>query len=273
MLLAVDIGNTNTVVGVYDQAALKGSFRVASQHHMTADEAGFFVTGLLTRMNVEPSTVDKVIIGSVVPQLTTVFETTARKYFGCEPITVTARTKLPVRVEVDRPDEVGADRIANAAAGFNRFGGPVIVVDFGTATTFDVVNKEGAYVGGVIIPGPETAMADLARRAARLFEIRIEPPDRVVGKTTAGALKSGMFFGTVGQVDYIIERILDEQGWLIGRPPRLPEDKTAGVEACRSVVVVATGGLASGLEKHSRYIKLVDPNLTLDGLRLIAEMN
>jgi type III pantothenate kinase len=117
-----------------------------------------------------------------------------------------------------------------------------------------VVNKGGAYVGGVIIPGPETAMADLARRAARLFEIRIEPPDRVVGTTTAGALKSGMFFGTVGQVDYIIERILDETGF----------------DNC---MVVATGGLAGGLEKHSRYIKLVDPNLTLDGLRLIAEMN
>jgi type III pantothenate kinase len=254
MLLAIDIGNTNTVVGVYDLTALKGSFRVASQHHMTADEAGFFVTGLLGRMDIAATAVDKVVIGSVVPQLTTVFETTSRKYFGCEPITVSARTKLPVRVEVERPDEVGADRIANAAAGFNRFGGPVIVVDFGTATTFDVVNKEGAYIGGVIIPGPETAMADLARRAARLFEIRIEPPDRVVGKTTAGALKSGMFYGTVGQVDYIIERILDETGFA-------------------NCMVVATGGLASGLEKHSQHIKLVDPNLTLDGLRLIAEMN
>ena len=254
MLLAIDIGNTNTVVGVYDRAALKGSFRVASQHHMTADEAGFFVTGLLGRMGIDPIAVDKVVIGSVVPQLTNVFETTAIKYFGCNPIMVTARINLPVRVEVDRPDEVGADRIANAAAGFNRFGGPVIVVDFGTATTFDVVNKDGAYVGGVIIPGPETSMADLARRAARLFEIRIEPPDQVVGKTTAGALKSGMFYGTVGQVDYIIERILDETGFA-------------------NCMVVATGGLAGGLEKHSRYIKQVEPNLTLDGLRLIAEMN
>ena len=254
MLLAIDIGNTNTVVGVYDRAALKGSFRVESRHRMTADEAGFFLSGLLQRMDIAPTAVDKVVIGSVVPQLTNVFEGTARQYFGCTPITISARIKLPIRVEVDRPDEVGADRIANAAAGFHRFGGPVIVVDFGTATTFDVVNREGAYVGGVIIPGPETAMADLARRAARLFEIRIEPPDRVVGTTTAGALKSGMFFGTVGQVDYIIERILNETGF----------------DNC---MVVATGGLAGGLEKHSQYIKLVDPNLTLDGLRLIAEMN
>ncbi|MCX6834965.1 MAG: type III pantothenate kinase [candidate division Zixibacteria bacterium] len=254
MLIAIDIGNTNTVVGVYDAATLKGSFRVASQHHMTSDEAGFFITGLLNRMQVDLSKVKQVVIGSVVPPLTSVFEETSRKYFGCTPLTVSARIKLPVRVEVDNPDEVGADRIANAAAGFDRFGGPVIVVDFGTATTFDVVSTDGAYIGGVIIPGPETSMAELARKAARLFEIRIEPPDRVVGKSTASALKSGLFYGTVGQVDYIIERIIEETGFV-------------------HCTVVATGGLAGGIEKHSRQIKLVDPNLTLDGLRLIAEMN
>ncbi|MEW5797243.1 MAG: type III pantothenate kinase [Candidatus Zixiibacteriota bacterium] len=254
MLLAIDIGNTNTVVGVYDSAALKGSFRVASQHHMTSDEAGFFVMGLLDRMQVDLSAVMKVVIGSVVPPLTSTFEEMSRKFLKCHPITVSARIKLPVRIEIDRPDEVGADRIANAAAGWHRFGGPVIVVDFGTATTFDVVSKEGAYIGGVIIPGPETSMAELARKAARLFEIRIEPPDRVVGKSTAGALKSGLFYGTIGQVDYIIERIKAETGF----------------DGC---TVIATGGLSAGLEKHSRYIKSVDPNLTLDGLRLIAEMN
>ena len=254
MLLAIDIGNTNTVVGVYDNSTLKGSFRASSRREMTADEAGFFITGLLNRMQVDPSKVKKVVIGSVVPPLTSVFEETSRKYFGCVPILVSARINLPVRVEIDNPDEVGADRIANAAAGFNRFGGPVIVVDFGTATTFDVVSKDGAYIGGVIIPGPETSMAELARKAARLFEIRIEPPDRVVGKSTAGALKSGLFFGTVGQVDYIIERIIEETGFV-------------------NCTVVATGGLASGIEKHLRHIKQVDPNLTLDGLRLIADMN
>ena len=254
MLLAIDIGNTNTVFGVYRETALRGSFRVASRRDLTADEAGSFVLSLLKRMEIEATEVDKVVIGSVVPPLTSVFEETSRKYLGCNPITVTARIKLPVRIEIDRPDEVGADRIANAAAGFQRFGGPVIVVDFGTATTFDVVSTDGAYIGGVIIPGPETSMADLARKAARLFEIRIEPPDRVVGKTTAGALKSGLFFGTVGQVDYIIERIKEETGF----------------DGC---TVVATGGLAGSIEKYSQHIKLVDPNLTLDGLRLIAEMN
>jgi type III pantothenate kinase len=254
MLLAIDIGNTNTVVGVFRDGALRDSFRVTSKRQMTADEAGFFISGLLERMKITTGEIDKVVIGSVVPALTSVFEETSRRYFGCIPIMVSARIKLPVKVEIDKPDEVGADRIANAAGAFNRFGGPVIVVDFGTATTFDVVSKEGAYIGGVIIPGPETSMADLARKAAKLFEIRIEPPDTVVGKSTAGALKSGLFFGTVGQVDYIIERIIEETEF----------EKTT---------IVATGGLATGIEKYSRHIKQVEPNLTLEGLRLIAEMN
>lgn len=254
MLLAIDIGNTNTVVGVYHDGTLKDSFRVTSQQRVTSDEAGFFISGLLERMKIAPDQIDKVVIGSVVPPLTSVFEETARKYFGCLPVIVTARIKLPVKIEIDKPDEVGADRIANAAGAYDKFGGPVIVVDFGTATTFDIVSKEGAYIGGVIIPGPETSMAELARKAARLFEIRIEPPDSVVGKSTAGALKSGLFFGTVGQVDYIIERIIEETGF----------------ERC---TIVATGGLATGIEKYSRHIKLVEPILTLEGLRLIGEMN
>jgi type III pantothenate kinase len=270
MLLAIDIGNTNTVVGVYENGALKGSFRASARREMTADEAGFFLLNLLESRSgplrsrqgsqdrkgpdLQSSVFEKVVIGSVVPPLTSVYEQAVKKYFEIAPIIVSAHIKLPVRIEIDNPDEVGADRIANAAAGFRKFGGPVIVVDFGTATTFDVVSQDGAYIGGVIIPGPETSMADLARKAARLFEIRIEPPDRVVGKTTAGALKSGLFFGTVGQVDYIIERIIAETGFV-------------------NCTVVATGGLASGIEKHSRHIKQVDPNLTLDGLRLVAEMN
>jgi type III pantothenate kinase len=221
---------------------------------MTADEAGFFISGLLDRMHITGEQVQEVVIGSVVPPLTPVFEQTARKYFGCIPIMVSARIKLPIKVEIDHPDEVGADRIANAAAAFSKFGGPVIVVDFGTATTLDVVSKAGAYIGGVILPGPETSMATLARKAARLFEVRIEPPDSVVGKSTAGALKSGFFFGTVGQVDFLIDKILEETEF----------------ERC---TVIATGGLASGIEKFSRHIKLIEPNLTLEGLRLIAGMN
>ena len=254
MLLAIDIGNTNVVVGIFDRDQLTDSFRTTSQLDMTTDQASLFLGDLLEQKNLAPQQINKIVVGSVVPPLTSVFEQAVRKVFGVEAIMVTTQIKLPVKIEIDKPDEVGADRIANAAAVFERYGGPSIVVDFGTATTFDVISDEGAYIGGVIIPGPKTSMAELARRAAKLFEIKIEPPERVVGKSTAGALKSGLFFGTVGQVDYIIERIIDETGF----------------ENC---TIVATGGLAGEIEKHSRYIKQVDPNLTLDGLRLIADIN
>ncbi|MBK7142698.1 MAG: type III pantothenate kinase [bacterium] len=254
MLLAIDIGNTNTVVGVYKGRTLKDHFRVASNRTLTTDEAGFFCTGLLERMKVANEEIDKVVIASVVPHLTPVFETMARKYFGCVPVVVSSHIQLSIKIEIDHPEQVGADRIANAVAGFSKFGGPVIIVDFGTATTFDVVNESGAYIGGVIIPGPETSMAELARRAARLFEVRIEPPNTVVGKSTAGALKSGLFYGTVGQVDFIIDKIIEETGF-------------------ERATILATGGLASNMEKFSRHIRMVDPTLTLEGLRLIGDLN
>lgn len=253
MLLALDVGNTNTVIGLFDGEILKGQFRVASNRTLTSDEAGFFITGLLERTGIKSSQISSVVIGSVVPHLTGVLEETARSCFGREPLTVTARIKLPVTIEIDEPDEVGADRIANAVAAHHLFPGDSIVVDFGTATTFDVINKSGAYIGGVIIPGPETAMAELAHKAARLFEVRFERPDRVVGTSTAGALKSGLFHGLIGQVDYIIGKIIEETGFA---------DPT----------VVATGGLSEGIEKHSRYIERIEPTLTLEGLRLIGQM-
>lgn len=254
MLLTIDIGNTDTVIGVFKGETLKDHFRVSSQQHLTADEAGFFITGLLERLHVTNEEVTEVVIGSVVPPLTSVFEETSRKYFGCLPIIVSSHIKLPIKIEIDQPDQVGADRIANSVAAFAKFGGPVIVVDFGTATTFDIVSAKGAYIGGVIIPGPETSMAELVRRAARLFEIRIEKPDSVVGKSTAGALKSGLFYGTIGQVDYIISKIIEETGF-------------------ENVRVISTGGLAAGLEKASSQIQHREPTLTLDGLRLIAVLN
>ena len=252
MLLAVDIGNTDTVAGVFEGKTLKSSFRVSSVRPMTADEAGFFVTGLLQRMDVAREKIDSVVIGSVVPSLTPVFESASARYLHCSPVIVSAHIKLPIRIEIDLPDQVGADRIANSVAGFDKFGGPVIVVDFGTATTFDVVSSEGAYIGGVIIPGPETSMAELARRAARLFEVPFEKPSSVVGKSTTDALKSGLFFGTVGQIDYILEMILKETGFT-------------------DPSIVATGGLTNSIQNYSQHIRAVEPNLTLEGLRLIFD--
>jgi type III pantothenate kinase len=254
MLLAIDIGNTNTVIGVFDGEDLKGSFRAASARQTTSDEVGFFITGLLERMGEDGKAVKKVIISSVVPPLTRIFAQTAKTYFKCEPVVVSAQINLPIKIDYARPDQVGADRIANSVAAHAAHGAPVIVVDFGTAINFDIVDAQGAYIGGVLCPGPEASMAELARKAARLFEVTIEPPDTVVGKTTAEALKSGFFYGTIGQIDFILDKIIQEQGF----------DNPA---------VVATGGLANGIEKHSRYIKIIEPNLTLTGLRIIADLN
>ena len=254
MLLAIDIGNTNTVLGVFDQTRLIGHIRVTTRDRLTVDEGRFLFITALEEMKVKSNDIASVVLGSVVPPLTGIFETAAKRLFDCEAIVVSHRVKLPIAIEIDQPEQLGADRIANAVAGYDKFGGPVIIVDFGTATTFDVVNEKGAYIGGVIIPGPETSMAELAKKAARLFEVRIEPPDRVVGKSTAGALKSGLFYGTVGQVDFIVDRILDETAF----------------NRCE---VVATGGFASGIQEHSRHVKLIEPTLTLEGLRLIGEIN
>ena len=252
MLLAIDIGNTNTVIGIFDGATLRDSFRVSSSQTMTSDEAGFFIHCSLERLGVGGDRIKEVIIGSVVPSLTPVFETTAKRYCGCIPTVVSAGLQLPIQIKIDRPDQLGADRIANSVAAYSRYGGPVIVVDFGTSTNFDIVDKEGSFIGGVLCPGPETSMVELAKRAARLFEIRIEKPQSVIGRSTAGALKSGFFYGTIGQVDFILDRIIEEAGF--DRP-----------------VIVATGGYAVGIQEHSRHIKLVEPDLTLEGLRLIAE--
>ncbi len=254
MLFAIDIGNTNVVAGVFDREKLRGQVRLSTPPRLTIDECGLQLESALGRMGVDSRRVLSTVIASVVPSLTGIFETATAAMTGQPPLVVSHRVKLPIAIRINRPEQLGADRIANAVAGYTRFGGPIIVVDFGTATTFDVVDESGAYIGGVIIPGPETAMAELVRKAARLFEVRIERPDSVVGKSTAGALKSGLFYGTVGQVNHIIERIIYETGF----------------RDCR---VIATGGLAPGIEKASRRIVRVEPTLTLEGLRAISEAN
>jgi type III pantothenate kinase len=251
MLLAIDIGNTNIVAGIFRGESLMHSFRISSRNHLTSDEAMVYVEAALARAGAETSDISNAIIASVVPRLTGAFDEACRSLFRQQAMILTARTPMSLKIDIDMPEQLGADRIANAVAGFVKWGGPVIIVDFGTATTFDVVDATGTYIGGIIVPGPETAMEELAKRAARLFEVRIEEPTSVVGKSTAAALKSGLFYGTIGQTDYIIERILAETHFV-------------------NATIVATGGLASGMDRHSRYIKHVDQDLTLDGLRIIA---
>ncbi len=254
MLIAIDIGNTNTVVGVFDGDTLLSHFRVTSQTQMTVDEAGLFVTSLLDRnIAADAGRVSNVAVCSVVPSLTGVYEQMSRKYFKIEPIVVSAESKLPIDIDYPEPSEIGADRLANAAAGYHRVGKALVVVDLGTAINFDVVSSKGAYIGGVIAPGTQTAGAGLAKKAARLFEVRSEKPKSAVGKSTAEAIKSGLFYGTVGVIDHILERIFSE----LGGP----------------TTVIGTGGEAEIYGKESKYVGEIVPTLTLEGIRLIAGLN
>jgi len=253
MLLVIDIGNTNIKGGVYD-GALLGTRRLPTPSHTESDFFADWLKEVLGSTGASGSAIEKTVVGSVVPSLDEPIAQACHSLVGHTPVFVTPDVNLPLSIEIDRPEQVGADRIANAAAGIKQFGAPCVIVDFGTATTFDCVSPDGAYVGGVIIPGPQTAMADLAQRAAKLFAVEIEPPERVIGRSTEQALQSGFFHGTVGQVDFIIERIIAELGG-------------SGHH------VIATGGLAGRIEKHSRFIEAVVPDLTLDGLRIIGEMN
>lgn len=254
MLLAIDIGNTDTVIGVFVGDKLATHFRIASSRNLTADEAGLSVTALVRHHLPDAGkAISRVAICSVVPQLTGIYERMTRQYFEREPLTISTHIRLPFKVDYHDPGEVGSDRLANAAAGYARLKTAHVVVDIGTATTFDVIGENGDYLGGIIAPGPQTAGANLAQKAARLFEVRIEKPKLVIGKTTAEAIKSGLYYGTIGLVDNILERIFGDLG--------------------HQVPVLATGGEAEVYAADSKYITSVVPTLTLEGIKLISDYN
>jgi type III pantothenate kinase len=253
MWLVIDVGNTNTVLGIYDGKKLLHHWRIASDQERTADEQALLLRQLSEAASLEMSKIDGVIIGSVVPALTQTYAQAARTLFGITPIEVTADLDLDLEIGYEDPRQMGADRIANAVAARERFSGPVIVVDFGTATTFDVISREGKYLGGIIAPGLHTSATDLFARAARLPRfVEIKEPKRIIGKNTVESIQAGLFFGTVGQVDEIVSRIQSELG--------------------EKALVVATGGLAELIAPQSRTIEKVCLTLTLDGLLEIAEM-
>jgi type III pantothenate kinase len=253
MLIAIDIGNTNIKVGLFSGDKLKDVLRLATRRDLTADELGIPISDWLGRMNIGGEQIEDTIVASVVPSMTNQCAEMCKRYLGCRPAIVSAASRLPISFSVDNPTQLGADRIANAVAGYVKFGGPLIVVDFGTATKFEVVDRSGVYQGGVIAPGIETSIAELARRAEKLFEVKIEPPAHVIGKNTVDAMKSGAFWGTIGQVDYIIERLLVEKRW-------------------DGASIVATGGLAPQIVEYSRHVRILEPHLTLHGLREISLM-
>jgi type III pantothenate kinase len=251
-LLAVDVGNTNTVLGLFEGTELVRHWRLTSRRDATSDEIALSARGLLTeaeRAEERP----EVIVASVVPSLRFPLRQAFRHLFGAEPLFVEPGVKTGMPILYDVPQEVGADRIVNGVAAYAKFGALCVVVDFGTATTFDVVTAKGEYAGGVIVPGIAISAEALFERAARLWRVEIRRPERVIGKTTASSIQSGLYFGYLSLVDGVIDRIEKE----LGSRPR----------------VIATGGLAELFGGGSERIEEIDPLLTLTGLRLIHERN
>ncbi len=253
MLLAVDAGNTHTVIGLYREATLEAHWRIATRKDATPDETGVLLHALFAQAGTDPGRVRGMIVSSVVPDLNVVLSKAARRYFKVEPLFVEPGVKTGLPILYENPHEVGADRIVNAVAAVARYGAPVIVLDFGTATTLDVVSTRGEYLGGVIAPGLGISAEALFARAARLTRVDLKRPTRVVGRTTEESVQSGLFHGYVALVEGLVRRVRAE----------------LGVEAR----VVATGGLAPVFEGELAFLDAVDPGLTLEGLRLIWEKN
>jgi type III pantothenate kinase len=253
MLLAMDVGNTNITLGVFEGERLRASWRLATDVNRLADEYGVLIVSLLGHQGIRAEQIDAGVMASVVPDLDPMFESVCRRYFGVRPLVVSAGVRTGLRILYDSPRDVGADRVADAVAAIRLYGQPLILVDLGTATVFDAISKDGDYLGGAIAPGLVIAAEALFRRAARLYRVELARPKRAIGQNTVAAVQSGVIYGYVALVEGIVRRFREELG--------------------EGAKVVATGGWAELVAQETDVIDVVDTDLTLTGLRFIYEMN
>src|SRR6202522_1956770 len=267
MLLALDVGNTNTKLGLFrlDAKPLAANWRLTTHHTQTVDEYGALFINLFHMKGIDPAQVKHIIISSVVPPIDSTLRQVCEIYFHIDPLFVEPGIKTGMPVLVDNPTELGADRLCDSIAAFEKYGGPSIVVDFGTATKFEVISARGEYLGGIITPGLGLSADALFSRAARLSRVDIKRPAKVIGTNTVGHLQSGLYYGYIGLVDGILDRIVAELGAEAGA------SAAAGqvIDRGKPLLIVASGGLARMIAPDSRYIQEIDDLLTLDGLRIL----
>jgi len=254
VILVIDVGNTNIVLGVYEGKKLLTYWRMGTNKEKTSDEYGMFMINLLKNEKIDPQKIEAVIVASVVPPIMYSLEHAIRKYFKTEPIIVGPGVKTGINIKYENPREVGADRIVNAVAAVEIYGKPLIIVDFGTATTFCAINSKGDYLGGIICPGIKVSAEALFQKAAKLPRIELVKPEYVIGRNTVVSMQSGIVYGYIGQVDYIVRRMKKEMN----------ED---------NIKVIATGGMARLIASEAETIDEINGNLTLEGLRIIYERN
>jgi len=253
VLLAIDLGNTNLTFGIFEGDQLRHDWRLATRRDSMPDELGLSMVQLMRQEGFDPKSVDAVVVASVVPPLNSALVQAIERYFDREPLVVGPGVRTGLKIHYRDPKEVGADRIVAAMAAFKKYGGPLIIIDFGTGTTYDVVSTEGEYLGGAIAPGMGISVEALYERAARLQRVELKAPSTVIGRTTAESMQAGIIFGFTAQVEGMVDRIRKE----LGQKPR----------------VIATGGFAGLIAAQTAVIELVDQRLMLEGLRLIYEMN